>query len=266
MGSVAAVFCMPERSHVQRLVPLIAGLTRRGVEAVVFTDRAFRAPVERAGGRLADLFTRYPLDEADATSRPIPSRYVTFAAHYAEPLINEVASLRPSLVVYDTFAVIGFVVGRYLGLPYVNVCAGHNMSPSRAVALERARPLVAPSAACHRAVDALGDRWGVPDASPFAYFTCLSPFLNVYCEPPAFLRPDERAAFEPIAFFGSVPPPDLSDDGMPFVPLPWANVTTRRSGSLPCSDQSCGGTTQPRRCRRSSRSPTDWEYCRGRDA
>ena len=62
MAATAAVFCMPERGHLQRLLAVIAGLRRHGVEPVVFTAAAFRGLVERAGGRLEDLFARYPLD------------------------------------------------------------------------------------------------------------------------------------------------------------------------------------------------------------
>ena len=43
-------------------------------------------------------------------------------------------------------------------------------------------------------------------ASPFSYVEGLSPFLNVYCEPPPFLDEDVRKAFEPLAFFGSLAP------------------------------------------------------------
>jgi UDP:flavonoid glycosyltransferase YjiC (YdhE family) len=154
-----------------------------------------------------DLFARHPLEAADATSRPVPCRYVTFAAHYAAPLVEEVGRLRPALIVYDTFAVVGRVLGRALGIPYVNVCVGHNMSPARAVQSLEGDPRVAPSEACLRAVAALRDRWGLPDAGPFAYFTGLSPFLNLYGEPPEFLRPEDRAPFEPLAFFGSLPAP-----------------------------------------------------------
>ena len=216
---VAALFCMPERGHLHRLLPLVSGFAQRGVDAVVFTDAAYRAPIERAGGRFVDLFARYPLDAADATSRPIPSRYVTFAAHYAAPLLEEVAHLRPSVIVFDTFAVIGLLLGRQLGIPHVNVCVGHGMTPARARASLEHDPRVATSDACRRAVDALRDRWGIPDASPFLYFTAASPFLNVYCEPPEFLPPEDRAALEPIAFLGSLWPPDRNgSDGSPSAP------------------------------------------------
>lgn len=206
---VAAVFSMPERGHLQRLLPLVAGLARSGVTVLVFTAAEFRAAVERAGGRFVDLFARCPLDAADATSRPIPCRYVSFAAHYADALIDEMSRVRPSLIVYDTFAVIGFLLGRQMGIPYVNVCSGHNMSPANAISSLEHDRRVSPSDQCRRAVDDLRDRWGILDASPLSYFKGLSPFLNVYCEPPIFLRAEEAIPFQPIAFFGSLSPPEL---------------------------------------------------------
>jgi UDP:flavonoid glycosyltransferase YjiC (YdhE family) len=66
-------------------------------------------------------------------------------------------------------------------------------------------PRVAVAPACHAAVERLRSRHGITDASPFAYVNGMSPTLNVYCEPPGFLAPAERSAFEPIAFFGSLP-------------------------------------------------------------
>ena len=52
----------------------------------------------------------------------------------------------------------------------------------------------------------------MPGASPFSYVEMQSPFLNLYCEPPEFLAEEDRAAFEPIAFFGSLAP-DLREQG-----------------------------------------------------
>ena len=203
---LVAVFCMPEASHLRRLLAVVAGLTRRDVAVTVYTDARFQAPVERVGGRFVDLFARYPVEAADAMSRPVPCRYVSFAGHYAEALMEEMAQLRPSLIVYDTFAMIGFVLGRGLGIPYVNVCAGHDMSPAHAIARLEHDSRLALSEAGRRAIDRLRDRWGVLDASPHSYMTSVSPFLNLYCEPEVFLSQDARQALEPIAFFGSLPP------------------------------------------------------------
>jgi MGT family glycosyltransferase len=201
----AALFAMPEAGHFGRMRPLIGDLVRRGIEAHVFTDRRFAADVERAGGRFVDVFAKRPLEGADDESLPIPCRYVSFAGRHGEEIAGDVRMIEPSLVVYDTFAVIGRVVARLLDLPYVNVCAGHNMDPSRFLAQLRADPRVSISPSCHRAVETLRERYGVADASPFSYVSGLSPFLNVYCEPPAYLTQAERRAFEPVAFYGSLP-------------------------------------------------------------
>jgi UDP:flavonoid glycosyltransferase YjiC (YdhE family) len=196
---------MPEAGHFQRLRPLIADLSGHGFEPHVFTDRRFAPEVERAGGRFVDVFAGRSLGAADGESVPFPCRYVSFAGHYADDVIAEVEALAPAVVVYDTFAVIGLVVGRALGVPYVNVCAGHNMNPVRVEALIANHPRVDVSDACHRAVETLRSRHGIADASPFSYLTGTSPHLNLYCEPPEFLAASERDAFEPVAFYGSLP-------------------------------------------------------------
>jgi UDP:flavonoid glycosyltransferase YjiC (YdhE family) len=46
----------------------------------------------------------------------------------------------------------------------------------------------------------------MPDASPFSYVAGLSPYLNLYCEPPNYLTEADRRVFEPVAFYGSLPP------------------------------------------------------------
>jgi MGT family glycosyltransferase len=203
-GRSAVVFCMPEQGHFKRLLPLISGLAGAGLTTHVFTDLRYREAVERAGGRFADVFAGRPLEAADAKSLPVPCRYVSFAAHYAESVLSEVAALRPALVVHDTFAVIGVVVATHLKLPRVAVCSGHNAAPGPTLEALRRDPRANVSDECWRAVALLRERHGMPDASPYSYATGLSSDLNVYCEPPEFLRPDEREAFEPIAFFGSL--------------------------------------------------------------
>jgi MGT family glycosyltransferase len=202
----AAVFAMREVGHFQRLRPLIAGLAERGVDVHVLTDRRFAADAVRAGGTFVDLFERRPLDDADDASLPFPCRYVSFAGRYAEDVRRDLEQVHPSLVIYDTFAVIGRVVARMLDLPHVNVCAGHNMAPARVEDLIANHPRVGISDRCREAVETLRDQFGIDDASPFSYLTGLSPLLNVYCEPSPFLTESERRAFDPVAFFGSLPP------------------------------------------------------------
>ena len=163
-----------------------------------------------------DLFTKYPLERADAESIPGSCRHVSFAGHYAEEIVRDLEELGPSLVVYDTFAVIGRVVGGALGVPHVNVCAGHTTDPARAAARIRSEyPRVVVSPSCLRAVETLRERYGIPDASPFSHISGLSPFLNVYCEPAVWLSEEERRLFEPVAFYGSLPPSEqLEAEGL----------------------------------------------------
>jgi UDP:flavonoid glycosyltransferase YjiC (YdhE family) len=198
-------FCMPELGHFRRLRSLISGMSRRGIPALVFTHRGFRTQVERAGGTFVDLFSKYPLERADGESLPVPCRFVTFAGFYAEEILGDLRAVNPSLVIHDTFAVIGRVMAALLGIPHVNVCAGHNVAPPRFLALLQEDPRVRISPSCLRAVETLQARFGMPEASPFSYVSALSRHLNIYCEPPAFLDEADRRVFEPIAFYGSLP-------------------------------------------------------------
>lgn len=202
---VAAVFCMPEEGHLRRLLPIIAGLSRRGVQVHVYTHARFEVQVVGAGGRLIDIFSRYPIAAADDESRPVPCRYVSFAGHFGADIVPEVRALAPGLVIADSFAVIGRVVATALDVPLVNVCAGHNVDPERFMAVLADDPRVAVAPACHRAVQRLRDVHGLEDASPFSYVSGLSRTLNIYSEPSAWLKPAEQKLFEPMAFFGSLP-------------------------------------------------------------
>ena len=200
-----AFFAMTERGHFQRMRPLIAGLADRGFPVHVFADGRFREDAETAGATFVDLFASYPLEQADDASLPYPCRFVSFAGVYADQVIDDLRRLGPSMVVYDTFAVIGHVAARALAIPYVNVCAGHNMHPGRLLPMLRDDPRGEVSPSCLEAVETLRRRHGLADASPFSYVAGLSPHLNVYCEPPAFLTEGERRGFEPVVFHGSLP-------------------------------------------------------------
>jgi UDP:flavonoid glycosyltransferase YjiC (YdhE family) len=201
-----AFFSMPEEGHFRRLRPLISGVAGEGFTALVFTDSRYKDSVERAGGTFVDLFGEHPLEAADGESLPVPCRYVSFAGHYAAPILRDLERFRPSLVISDTFAVIGRVVANRLGIPYVNVCAGHNVDPAVFLRLLESDPRVRVSPRCLRAVETLRTQHGLPDASPFSYVAGLSPFLNLYCEPPNYLTEADRRVFEPVAFYGSLPP------------------------------------------------------------
>jgi len=197
---------MPEQGHFQRLRAVIPGLAGRG-PVHVFTDRRFQEATEAAGATFVDMFGRYPLAEADDSSVPIPCRYVTYAGVYAEPVIEELRRIGPSVVVYDMFAVIGQVAARALGIPYVNVCAGHAVDPARFLRMVEAVKQKQVSPACLEAVETLRERHGLTDASPFSYITTgLSPHLNIYCEPPEFVTEAEKRPLEPLGFYGSLAP------------------------------------------------------------
>src|SRR5262249_50534225 len=67
-------------------------------------------------------------------------------------------------------------------------------------------PRGATSAECWAAVKRLEEVHGMRGANPFSYVEALSPYLNLYGEPEEYLSAADRAAFEPIAFFGSLAP------------------------------------------------------------
>jgi UDP:flavonoid glycosyltransferase YjiC (YdhE family) len=205
MSRPIVVFCMPDVSHFRRLQSVISRLAALGAPVHVFTGRQFQDDVERAGGTFVDLFARRSIEVADDESMPMPCRLVSFAGWFAGEVCEEVASLRPTLIVHDTFAVIGWVVADRLGIPRVNVCAGHNVEPRRFIADLGTDPRVRISPRCFEAVHLLRTRYGVEDASPFSYVAGLSRDLNLYCEPPVFLTDAERLAFEPMVHYGSLP-------------------------------------------------------------
>jgi UDP:flavonoid glycosyltransferase YjiC (YdhE family) len=196
---------MPEEGHFQRMQPLIKGLTARGLPVTVFTDRRFVDAVTRSGAVFEDLFATNSLQAADDESLPVPCRYVTFAGGYLDEFIARLVALDASLVIYDTFAVVAPLASRELGLPHVNVCSGHNVEPARFMQLLEVDPRVKLADRCLAAVDRLRTRFPDLDLSPFCYVSLLSPDLNVYCEPEAFLDAAARVPFEPLVFFGSLP-------------------------------------------------------------
>ncbi len=213
------MFCMPQRGHFQRLQPIISGLVRRGSNVVVMTSSAFKDVVESSGAAFIDLFATCSIERIDQDSLPVAVRFVSFAGFCAEKIIEEAGKLRPCLIVYDTFAYIGYVVARALDLPYVNVCAGHNLKPQDAAKIYDRLDGGSIAPVCYRSINILQDKFNI-DAHPFAFLSTVSPHLNIYCEPKMFLRKEDRAAFEPIMFFGSiadervVTPPE--DDSNPY--------------------------------------------------
>jgi UDP:flavonoid glycosyltransferase YjiC (YdhE family) len=228
-----AIFCMPEEGHFRQLCPLVAGLVRSGFAVHLFTDRRFATDVERLGATAIDLFAAHPLDRADSVSVPFPCRYVSFAGFHAEAVIEMLREIRPALVLYETFAVIGHVAARALGIPFVNISTGHNLDPAYFLPMLAADPRGAISENCHRAVEILRDRYGLSDASPFSYVSGLSPWLNICSEPPEFLTEGERNVFAPVAFYGC-----LADTAAATPP----REAARASGNDPLRIYACFGT------------------------
>lgn len=210
--TVVAIFCMPEHGHFMQLRALISSFVHSGCDVHVFTHRRYGPEVERIGARMVDLFTKCPVERADSESIPVPCRYVTYAAVYAEEVLEALRSIRPALIVCETFAVIGRLAAQQLGIPFINVLLGHNIQPARYLTALQSDPRVAISDRCHQAVETLRERYGLHDASPFSYISGNSPYLNVCCEPAEFLTEEERKGFEPVAFFGCIPSPtDLGE-------------------------------------------------------
>lgn len=202
-GGVVA-FTIPGQGHISRMLPLVAGLCEMGVPVDFYAHEMARSPIERTGARFHDLYAGRDMDVPDGTSRPVPMRNVSFAGYWGEEIALEVAALGPRLVIHDTFAVIGRVVAFHLGIPRVNMRAGHNLEPRRALAaLEAEEGSIAVAEACRASVDLLRERHGMPDASPFSFFIDNGADLNICSEPPEFLAEDQRPPFEPLAFFGS---------------------------------------------------------------
>jgi len=112
---------MPEIGHFHRLQSLISGLADSGIKVNVFTHRKFELQIKDAGGVFFDLFSKYSLEQADNTSFPIPCRFVSFAAAYARQICRDVERTRPSLLIHDSFAVIGQVVATLLSIPRAKV-------------------------------------------------------------------------------------------------------------------------------------------------
>ena len=206
-GPVIAAFSMPDRGHFQRLRPVVAGLRRAGARVFVFTHAQFARDVFDDGGEFVDIeagLEGVDVDRPGDDSWPRPVRYMTFAATWADDVVQALQAHGVSLVVYDTFATIGSVAAQMLGVPRVNVCAGHAVVPERFLEVLRAHPRVHVSDVCRRAIDALDARVPGTGLTPFAYATALSPHLNIYCEPGQFLSSEDCRVFEPVSFFGSL--------------------------------------------------------------
>jgi UDP:flavonoid glycosyltransferase YjiC (YdhE family) len=91
--------------------------------------------------------------------------------------------------------------------------------PARVRAALAEDPRVATSAECWEAVRRLREVHGMQAANPFSYVEVLSPYLNLYGEPEEYLVGEDRTAFEPIAFFGSLAPEMRDRDSSASAPV-----------------------------------------------
>ena len=205
MSTRVACFAMSAPSHFRPTLAVAKELVRAGATVRFWTDRQFCAEVEAAGAEFADLFSPVPLAEIDDTSIPVPSRWVTFAAAQGERVAAEALAWGAAVVVYDSFALVGEVVGRRLDLPWVPVFSMHLIDAATMRSRTAAEPRVRTDPRCLDAVDALGREFGIADASPFRYFADPSPWLNVMCEPEEWLDPPDRQRYQPLACFGNLP-------------------------------------------------------------
>ncbi len=204
MGRRVACFAMSTAQKFHALKQVVSELVDAGAEVRFWTDAKFRPEVEAVGASFADLFDPVSLDEVDDVSRPIPSRYVTFAAERGAAIAEQVAIWGAEVVVYDSFTIIGEVVARRLGIPWVPVFSPHLIDSS--VFRERVAkdPRVATDPRCAAAVEHLRDEFGVTNASRFSYFAQPSPWLNVACEPEAWVDAEETRLYRPLASFGKL--------------------------------------------------------------
>jgi UDP:flavonoid glycosyltransferase YjiC (YdhE family) len=198
-------FSDPTSGTFRCMLPTVSALAAAGHEVHLFGHSTQKVLTERAGAQFVDMYGRHSLEAADDITVPVISRFVTFAAAYAEAVAAVVESLGPDVIVYETFAVIAPVVARLLGVPYVNVVPNPLTMPSARPMFEEFPGKVI-SDACWDAVAQLRDVHGIANAHPFLWLDGVSPYLNVYCEPEEFLEDSRRAEIQPLAFVGCLAP------------------------------------------------------------
>lgn len=201
---------MSDRNHFNGVLPVVAELVRAGAVVRFWTDKVFRSEVEAAGAEFADIFDPIPLESVDDQSRPLPSRFVTFAAVRGEALTDAARQWGASLVLHDGFALVGRLVGEGLGVPWVTILPLYGVRAAQARAQLAKDPRVNLDSRCEAAVEILRHRFGLVDASPHHYIGDPSPCLNIHQQPEEWLTAEERAGLEPVAFFGC-----LRDDRFP---------------------------------------------------
>ena len=109
--------------HVQPIVPLIAALCARGDTVTLFAAPGIEddaAAAVKAAGATVLNYRETPCDDLpQATSQR--ESVVRTELCWLPALLQELASLQPSLIVYDAFITIGPLVGTLTGVPCVGV-------------------------------------------------------------------------------------------------------------------------------------------------
>ncbi len=191
-----------QKFHALRQV--VRELVRRGAEVRFWTDNKFRRDVEADGATFVDLFDPITLDAADDASRPVPSRYITFAALRAGDVAASAKAWGAELVVFDSFTVLGEAVARRLEIPWVPVSSAHLVDSEILRKRLADDPRVMTDPRCLAAVSTLQNDFMMTNVTRFSQFFDPSPWLNVVCEPEEWVGPHERARYQPLACFGKL--------------------------------------------------------------
>lgn len=196
---------MSDNNHFAHALLVVEELVRGGASVRVWSDRSFERAVLTIGAEFSDLFANAPLEGIDDSSRPFPSRFVTFASVRGVLLASEIRAWGADRIIYDSFAFVGRVAAHLLNLPYVPLFSGHALYGPRIRADLDTDPRVSLDARCVAAVKRLQREFGLLDASPFSYVADPSPFINVHFEPEEWLVPEDRSVMGEVVHFGSLP-------------------------------------------------------------
>ncbi|HWV02759.1 MAG TPA: glycosyltransferase [Devosia sp.] len=221
MSTRVACFAMSMAQKFRALRQVGNELVSAGAEVRFWTDAAFRRDVQAIGASFVDLFDPVSFEEVDDASRPISSRNVTFAAERGAAVAEAAREWGADLVVYDSFTLIGEVVARRLGLPWVPVVSGHLMDSVTMRRRTSAEARTATDPRCTAAAVKLAREFGMTGASPFSYYADASPWLNVTCEPEEWVDATVAQRYQPLACFGK-----LSATGL--APVAGRSIQTQR--------------------------------------
>jgi len=191
-------------SHFSGTLELVHQLAKTPAKVRIWSELSFAPVAQQFGFEFADLYWDRPLESADNISLLRAIRYVSFAATYADHLVEEVRSWAPQIVLVEGFALIGRLVAERLNLPWVLVNASHliNGEDQRRIVRSEYPSLISPQ--CLAAVKRLREDYGLANASPYSFISDPSPWLNVHLEPAEWVTPDQRRKATDIVFFGSL--------------------------------------------------------------